>query len=54
MNEQHVHHLNRDAFDDLYLACKEFVRKVESGEARSQRSYLQMKQAIAKAEGREK
>ncbi len=30
-------------------ACKEFVRKVECGEARSKRSYAQMKQAIKNA-----
>lgn len=40
------------AAPDLLDACKEFVRKVESGEARSTRSYQQMKAAIAKAEGR--
>lgn len=28
-------------------ACREFVRKVEAGEARSKRSYAQMKEAIA-------
>lgn len=36
----------------LYLACKEFVRKCECGEARSVRSYAQMKAAIALAEGK--
>ncbi len=36
---------------DLLDACKEFVRKVEAGEARSIRSYAQMKAAIAKVEG---
>jgi len=36
--------------DDLLAACKEFVRKVECGEARSTRSYAQMKAAIKKAE----
>ena len=40
------------AAPDLYEACKEFVRKVDCGEARSVRSYKQMKSAIAKAEGR--
>ena len=30
----------------LYEACREFVRKVECGEARSKRSYKQMKQAL--------
>lgn len=38
--------------DELLDACKEFVRKVECGEARSKRSYSQMKSAIAKAEGK--
>jgi hypothetical protein len=37
------------AAPDLLAACQEFVRKVESGEARSRRSYKQMKAAIAKA-----
>jgi len=37
--------------DELLAACKEFVRKVECGEARSKRSYAQMKAAILKAEG---
>lgn len=36
---------------DLLAACEEFVRKVEAGEARSTRSYQQMKAAIAKARG---
>lgn len=27
-------------------ACREFIRKVECGEARSRRSYKQMKEAI--------
>lgn len=31
----------------LYEACKEFVRKCDCGEARSVRSYAQMKEAIA-------
>ncbi len=35
---------------DLFDACVEFVRKVECGEARSKRSYAQMKAAIAKTE----
>lgn len=39
------------AAPDLLAACKEFVRKVDAGEARSTRSYAQMKAAIAKAEG---
>ena len=40
------------AAPELLEACKEFVRKVECGEARSTRSYKQMKEAIAKAEGK--
>ena len=36
---------------DLLEACEEFVRKCECGEARSRRSYAQMKMAIAKAKG---
>ena len=39
------------AAPDLLAACKEFVRKCECGEARSRKSYAQMKAAIAKAEG---
>lgn len=39
------------AAPELYEACKEFVRKCECGEARSHRSYAQMKAALAKAEG---
>lgn len=35
----------------LYAACAEFVRKVEAGEAKSTRSYAQMKAAIAEADG---
>ena len=31
----------------LLEACREFVRKVECGEARSKRSYAQMKSALA-------
>ena len=42
----------RAAAPDLLAACKEFVRKCECGEARSKRSYAQMKAAIAKAKGR--
>lgn len=38
------------AAPELYEACKEFVRKVERGEARSVKSYAQMKAAISKAE----
>lgn len=37
------------ASPDLLLACLEFVRKVDAGEAKSTRSYQQMKAAIAKA-----
>ena len=40
------------AAPDLLAACVEFVRKCECGEARSRRSYRQMKAAIAKAEGK--
>lgn len=40
------------AAPDLLEACKEFVRKCECGQARSVRSYAQMKAAIAKAEGK--
>ena len=36
----------------LYEACKEFVRKCECGEARSVRSYKQMKEAINLVEGK--
>lgn len=32
----------------LRAACEEFVRKVECGEARSVRSYKQMKEALEK------
>jgi hypothetical protein len=39
------------AAPDLLDACQEFVRKVDEGEARSVRSYAQMKAAIAKATG---
>ena len=35
--------------DELLAACREFVRKCECGEARSKRSYAQMKEAIANA-----
>ena len=40
------------ALPELLAACREFVRKVECGEARSKRSYAQMKSAIEKAIGR--
>ncbi len=36
----------RNQAPQLYDACKEFVRKVECGEARSKRSYGQMKEII--------
>ncbi len=36
---------------DLLEACIEFVRKVECGEAKSTKSYEQMKKAISKALG---
>ena len=39
------------AAPELYAACEEFVRKVDSGEARSTRSYEQMEKALAKARG---
>jgi hypothetical protein len=39
------------AAPELLAACEEFVRKVDCGEARSKRSYTQMKAAIAKARG---
>ena len=39
------------AAPDLYEACAEFVRKVETGEARSTRSYKQMLAALNKAQG---
>ena len=42
--------VNVEALIDLYEACKEFVRKVENGEARSRHSYQQMKAAVEKAE----
>ena len=39
------------AAPDLLAVCQEFVRKVDAGEARSTKSYEQMKEAIAKATG---
>lgn len=36
---------------ELLSTCEEFVRKVDCGEARSVRSYGQMKAAIARAKG---
>jgi len=38
--------MKRQYASQLYDACKEFVRKVECGEARSTRSYKQMKEAL--------
>lgn len=35
---------------DLLEACVEFVRKCDNGEARSTKSYAQMKSAIEKAQ----
>jgi hypothetical protein len=40
-----------EALEDCKRACEEFVAKVERGEARSRRSYEQMKAAIARAIG---
>lgn len=37
------------AAPELLAACQEFVRKVDAGEAKSTRSYAQMKAAIEKA-----
>jgi hypothetical protein len=42
------------AASDLFDACAEFVRKVECGEAKSTRSYRQMKDVLAKARGETK
>ena len=50
MNEKHPLNLHEAALD-LYEACKEFVAKVESKQARSARSYMRMKAAIARADG---
>ena len=50
MKENYPRNLQEAALD-LYEACQEFVRKVESKQARSVRSYAQMKAAIAKADG---
>jgi hypothetical protein len=52
MNDKHPRNLHEAALD-LYEACKEFVAKVESNQARSGRSYMRMKAAIAKADGAE-
>lgn len=40
------------AAPELFEACQEFVRKVEAGEAKSKKSYAQMKAALLKAGGR--
>ena len=37
------------AFELLYHSCVEFVRKCDAGEAKSCRSYAEMKIAIAEA-----
>lgn len=37
----------KQAMAKLYAACAEFVRKCDVGEARSVRSYAQMKEAMA-------
>lgn len=50
MNEKQPPNLH-EAAPDLYQACKEFVAKVESNQARSGRSYMRMKAAIAKTDG---
>lgn len=42
--------ISQEAAEALLAACREFVRKCECGEARSQRSYAEMKLAIALAE----
>lgn len=56
VRDAHIAYLDRervrDAAPELLAAAKEFVRKVESGEARSKRSYAAFKAAIDKAEGR--
>ena len=44
----------QEAALDLYVACREFVAKVDTKLARSRRSYRQMKAAIAKADGVER
>lgn len=45
-----VLYMRGDAAFALLAACKEFVRKVDAGEARSVRSYTQMKAAIGRFE----
>lgn len=47
LHEQYVDLVT--AAPDLYAAAKEFVEKVERGEARSKRSYAAFKAALAKA-----
>jgi len=44
------HYPDNKGAELLLEACKEFVRKVECGEARSRRSYAQMKAALAEYE----
>lgn len=50
VNAGHNAHLI-SAAPDLKEACAEFVRKVDAGEARSTKSYNQMKAALSKANG---
>lgn len=45
-----VPYMRGDAAFALLAACKEFVRKVDNGTARSVRSYTEMKAAISKYE----
>jgi hypothetical protein len=47
---QQEHKLNHDGLVDCYVACREFVRKCDRGEASSKRSYAQMKAACEMAE----
>lgn len=49
-NEANAHLMA--ASKEMLEACKAFVRKVDAGKARSTESYLQMKAAIAAAEGK--
>jgi hypothetical protein len=39
--------MNKEAFEAMKTACENFVSKVESGKARSKRSYKEMKDALA-------